>query len=229
MVPCEYDLDGDGTVETIHYQVTGSEGKAFDLKAGESEIEGSGDSLTGGIYAMSLDGETIQILLEDRGLNNADEYSHVYVYREGELEPAGILEGEAASYRVDTEKHLVTAAGTSEVFQSYVLEKDFALEEGAITEVPREFYQMGNEVTLRRRLSLIEIQDGAAYTRTWSAGSRLTVLGTDNRQWVCLQDLETGAEGWLQVPPGEFGQILVDGVSVSAQDYFDGLYYFGGA
>lgn len=226
IVPCEYDLDGDGTAETINYQVTDPERGEFDLKIGDAEIEGSGDQLTGSIYAMSIDGETLQILLEDRG-NNADEYSHVYVYQQGVLEPAGVLEGEVSSYRVDTEKQQVTAAGTSRVFQSFTLEMDFALEDGVITEVPREFYQMGNEVTLRRALSLIEIREGTAYTLRLEAGSRLVVLGTDNRQWVCLQDVETGEEGWLQVPVDEFGQILVDGVSVSAQDYFDGLYYFG--
>lgn len=226
VVPCEYDLDGDGTMETINYQVADPEGNHFDLKIGEAEIAGSGDQLTGNIYAMSIDGETLQILLEDLG-GDAGAYSHMYVYQQRELEPAGTLTGETTSLRVDTERQQVTAVGTSQIFQSYNLEKDFTLEDGVLTEIPRSFYAMGNEVTLRRSLSLQGSNGDLSYTLTLEEGSRLIVLGTDNRQWVCLQDTESGAEGWLQVPEGEFGQILVEGESVSAQDYFDGLYYFG--
>lgn len=226
VVPCEYDLDGDGTVETINYQVTSPEGNHFDLKIGEAEIAGSGDQMTGRIYAMSIDGETVQLLLEDLG-GTAGTYSHMYVYRQGDLAPAGMLTGEISALRVDPERQQVTAVGSSQIFQSYNLEKDFTLEDGVLTEVPRAFYAMGNEVTLRKSISLQGSSGNYSYTMTLEEGSRLIVLGTDNRQWVCLQDTETGAEGWLEVPEGEFGQILVDGESVSAQDYFDGLYYFG--
>lgn len=226
LVPCEYDLDGNGTAETINYQVTDPNGKGFNLKIGDAEIEGSGDKLTGKIYAMSMDGTTLQILVEDRG-SNADVYSHVYVYQQDELEPAGVLNGEITSYRVQPEERLVTAIGDSEVFQSFYLEQDFTLVNGILTEVPRAFYPMGNEVTARKAIHLTGNTAGNAYTMTVDVGTRLIVLGTDNQQWVCLQDVETGEEGWLQVPIGEFGQILVDGKSESAQDYFDGLYYFG--
>ena len=226
VVPCEYDLDGDGTAETINYQVFGPDGNHFDLKIGEAEIAGSGDQLTGNLYAMSIDGETLQILLEDLG-GTAGAYSHMYVFQQGELEPAGTLTGEIAVLRVDPERRRVTAVGDSQIFQSYHLEQDFTLEDGVLTEVPRAFYAMGNEVTLRRPLSLQGSNGNFSYTMTLEEGSRLIVLGTDNRQWVCLQDRETGVEGWLQVPEGELGLILVDGEAVSAQDYFDGLYYFG--
>lgn len=226
IVPCEYDLDGNGTVETINYQVTDPDGKSFDLKIGDAEIEGSGDKLTGKIYAMSIDGSSLQILLEDRN-SNADDYSHVYVYQQDELEPAGVLNGEVSSYRVHPQGRLVTAIGSSEVFQSFYLEKDFTLENGVLVEIARDFYPMGNEVTARKAITMSGSKAGVAYTMTVKAGSRLVILGTDNQQWVCLQDIETGEIGWLQVPQGEFGQILVDGKSESAQDYFDGLYYFG--
>jgi len=222
-LPASYDLEGDGEMESISFAC------AEDRKSCILRIEGEAiqmdncHNLSKELFAFSMDGKTIQLLVLDRGFVGTPAVTYVYTYENGQIHRAGKLPGEPDNMEVHPEENYVTASGSSEIFQSFSIKRDYTIQKNVLVEIQREFYAMGNTVTVQRSLTLYETEEALEEGVTLQIGSEVIILGTDNIQWVCIRDLNSGKVGWLQMSPNSKTKILINGTARKVSDYFSGL------
>ena len=222
-LPASYDLDGDGEMESISFKCADNR-KSCILRIEEVAIQlDYCHNLSKELFAFSLDGKTIQLLVLDCGFMGTPAVTYVYTYEKDQIFRAGKLPGEPDTMEVYPEENYVTASGPSEIFQSFSIRRDYTIEKNVLVEIQREFYAMGNTVTVQKSLTLYETEEGLVEGITLQMGSEVIILGTDNVRWVCIRDLNGGEEGWLQVSQNDKTKILVNGVARKASEYFSGL------
>jgi len=86
---------------------------------------------------------------------------------------------------------------------------------------------MGNTVTALRDIATYSEKDGNEDGIVLQAGSRIIVIGTDNKEWVKLQDADSGEFGWVKIIEGTYTQMEIQGKEVEATEVFEGLILAG--
>lgn len=219
---CMWDLDADGEEEMVAFAYEGE--APYDISQytlfvdGESVTE-TGESLTGDLYIISMDGETYQLLVPQTGASG--DYSvFVWVWQDDTLQQIGTLDTEIENLYV--KDGLIYCREISHIFQSLYVDMVYELVDGSFQEVKQDLYIMGNTLTLLQDLSTYSEQGGAEEDGpVLTAGSEVVVIGTDNEAWVQLLVSESGETCWLQVT--DYCDLVTGGVSEDAQLYFDGL------
>jgi len=114
-----WDLDQDGSEETILFEPEGEapyDMERYTLTVGDDSVTEWGALLTGEIYLASFDQETLQLLVAQYGYTGRGGVT-VWAYRNGVLEQAGELGGDATDLKI--EKGLIYCTGNSQVFQTW--------------------------------------------------------------------------------------------------------------
>lgn len=222
-----WDLDQDGSEETILFEPEGEapyDMERYTLTVGDHSVTEWGALLTGEIYLASFDQETLQLLVAQYGYTGRGEIT-VWAYQNGALEQAGELGGTAADLKI--EKGVIYCSGNSQVFQTWDVAMLYQWEAGKLQEIPQELYEMGNTVTALRDIATYSEKDGNEDGIVLQAGSRVIVIGTDNKEWVKLQNADSGEFGWVKITEGTYTQMEIQGKEVEATEAFEGLILAG--
>lgn len=238
------DLDGDGAEEAVRLTVMRSQATGMDaytLSVGAAQIGGSGDAMTGRIFAARLGGarDVAYLLLSDYGPSD-DDTSYVYRYEAGGLAYVGTVPAMPENFILHD--GYFSARTRGRVLHTWYREGDFVLArttgmtndgnyseqyEYAIAAMPRAYYPMGTIVTALVDIPLVRTQADGEIALTVAAGERVALVATDDVKWVCVAPLDASlhdweACGWLEL--GGYGyECLVDGEPMDAWAVFDGL------
>ena len=220
------DLDLDGQPETIEFTVEqdpdNSAVSNYTLSVNGNIIQDSGTRMPGGLYAASLDGKTIQLLLPEDGAS-ADYSMYVYGYEDSKLYYAGTLPGSPDN--ISLHDGYVTVPIEIYHLQCYSVFSDYELKKHQLAEIPGDFYEQGNTVTVLKDITLYKEKDKSKKGITLKKGSEVTILGSDLKEWVCIKDNSTGETGWLFVIEAHCSTF--NKIEAEASELFDGLYYYG--
>ncbi len=224
------DLDGDGITEKIvlkpenpysdrTYEMPYDD---FKLIVGDSVLEDYGVNLHNDIYAFSLDGKEILVLLYENGPSD-DPLSHLYAYREGKL----VKVGEMPDHIVDgdIQDGIIDGTERGDVIQSdYIRVKWQIGQDGMLEKVPQDTYDYTNlnDITLLMALPVHSEPDLKAPEREIQP-QKVKFLMTDNTMtWVYVKG-ENGDAGWVYVEP--YGHIVE--LKKDYDEVFEDLWMFG--
>ncbi|MDE6016667.1 MAG: hypothetical protein K2H41_13430 [Acetatifactor sp.] len=235
------DLDGNGSVEEIELwpEEAYCRGHYVDLLAGASlrmgdGIDGVGYSyganLTNYLYAVSLDGQEILIMLHEEGPSD-DPVSTFFRYENGTPTGIGAIESFVGSGSIENgdihtaERWDIIESGYLEF--TYRLNAEYRLErvEEEIHEVLRSYWE-GNPLVLLTELPIHETPGGeiTGHLEPGEVKYSLACLGQEGESdWIYMEG--GGAAGWVEVDP--YGHMVDLGDDVDSRDAFAGLQFFG--
>ncbi len=228
------DLDGDGTPEQICWYQEGtgnSKGLKMSIDGTEYEIPDPEWDLYSPVFTLSLDGKTNLFAVADYAYAALSGFV-VFGYRNQEIYEVGEF---SLSYRKIEE-------GENNVYisshYSYPLQHDYfwaveKFENGTLRNIPQDYYELIREpnradshtLSVRKSIELYREKDGDD-TFLLPEGSRAMTLGTDFENWILVENLDTGEQGWLHVPMEEYrGRICIlpDKTELEGEEIFDGL------
>ena len=199
------DWNMDGTVEQITLRPLGDETMAYspldyyELSLNEKVIaEDYAENLNNNIWAISLDGEEILMVLYEDG-PSGDPYTRLFRYVNGSL-------AEAGSFAADIRECEITKEGIIRgVIRRDVIETSFCYvswqmdNQHMLTEVPQEIYDFVwiHEVQLLEELTLHAEPDGEE-TFVISPQTVSFLQVTSDEHWILLETLD-GVRGWFEV------------------------------
>lgn len=219
------DMDLDGSTEKI---VLGAyDGKFegmygiidhFALQIGEDSLEDYGENLLNEIWAISLDGEHIHLVLYEDG-PSGDPYTYFYNYENGKIVEAGSFDTDIRRCEI-TENGVIQGITRSRVLQTDgVRVKWHRNEQGRIVQIQEDFYEFTDlgEVELLEDLPLHPApNEEEVFTLSPQTVQFLQVSG--DWQWVMVQ-AESGDKGWMKME--DYG--TVSELGKYASDVFAGL------
>ena len=218
------DLDGDGKKEQVKYGVQQDAGSYIQtamLEVDGSRVEESGENVDSKPYTASLDGKTIQLFICQLGDSDSP-MADVYTYRQGKLEDAGAVVGD----ELEIMDGSLYSYGKMDFFQSFIGKRQYVFKDGVIKEMPRDFYEQGNEAKALAKIPLYAKIGGGSLSLVLMPGDEAVILGGDNKEWICIQKKDTQEKGWLRCD-GLYGCILPDGTTKESMELFEGLDFFG--
>ena len=223
----ELDLDGDGKKDIISYQGLPQKSdldyyNSCTLTVNNSSIEYDGDNVKSTLYAGSLDGKALQLMIMDYG-PSADPSLRIYLYNGKELTYAG----EIPSYDYSLNKDGFTALCESYHIQSFRVPFYFKLENGLIKQIEQDLYPQGNTVKVLQDITLYEDNNENTLGITLTAGNEVIIVGSDLKEWVYIKDIKSGNFGWLKTKDDVNNCLLPDGRAVPAVELFEGLVFYG--
>ena len=238
------DLDMDGTVEEITIMHDPSVDKKYGyvpldyyvLSAGAEQLTGFAYNMHAGIYAVSLDGETIQLVLYEDG-PSADPVSHIIRYQPGQLAEAGTIEDDIRLREITAEGEII-----SHIF-NYGIQDDYRVvtwrldKAKGLVEIPQDTYELvsQNEITLLVELPVrsMPVPDEGVYfgIRGYAIEPqtvKFTAVSSDG-SWIQLETGD-GQQGWFrieQASPPMWGYTVTE-LGVGADEVFEGLTFLAG-
>lgn len=233
------DLNGDGIEEQIVYEAKeeGSDGAqngvnelSLIVKSNGGETRVSLGDVDGYLFhencfATSMDGQKYFLMVMDYG-PSADYVSFIYGYENGELVEAGRMASCTTSLKV-YEDRILAPTETCHL-QCQPVDFVYVLQDGKFVHQPSEYYvYRGNTVTALRDYSLFGEKGDAEPTIDLKEGEEVKILGGDLNEWVLLEKVDTGEQGWLKVNAQSNDVWISEEEKVSCHDAFDGLYFYG--
>lgn len=218
------DLDGDGISEKVILSGSGFDMPYDEMKLqiDDSVLEEPKWSLHNDIFAVSLDGKEILLVLLEDG-PSADYSSTFYGYRNGELVTVGEMPGHA--HECVIEDGNISSMMRSDLLQSdYIKAKWHVGADGLLQMVPQDSYEYVdlNDITLKVALPVHSKPDVQS-EKYEIQPQTVQFLKTDATfSWVYVQ-VESGETGWVLVE----GYGYVKELDMSADDVFDNLLQFG--
>lgn len=238
------DLDMDGTVEEITIMRDPDVDKKYGyvpldyyvLSAGTGELSGFAYDMYAGIYAVSLDGETIQLVLYEDG-PSADPVSHIIRYQSGQLAEAGTIEDDIRLREITTEGEII-----SHIFY-YGIQDDYRVvtwrldKAKGLVEIPQDTYELvrQNEITLLVDLPVrsMPVPDEGVYSgiKGYAIEPQTVkfIAVSSDGSWIQLE-AQDGQQGWFQIEPASppmWGYTITE-LGVGADEVFEGLTYLAG-
>lgn len=222
------DLNMDGTVEQITLRPLGNETTAYSpLDYYELSLNGKviaedyASNLNNNIWAISLDGKEILMVLYEDG-PSADPYTRLFRYANGSLVEAGSFAADIRECEI-TKECIIRGVirrdviETSFCYVSWQMNNQHMLEE-----VPQEIYDFVwiHEVQLLEELTLHTEPDGEE-TFVISPQTVSFLQVTSDEHWILLETLD-GVRGWFEVDNFE---IVESGKE--SREMFEGLSFFG--
>ena len=223
------DLNGDGVKEQIVYEKikNGVDG-AWDgvdelnliVKSGTGEScislgDSDGYLFHENCFVTTMNETTHYLIVLDYG-PSADYISFLYEYENGEL----VLAGQMASYSTDLKVYEDRILAPTETYhlQCQPVDYVYILQDGKFVHQPSEYYDYrGNTVTALRDIPLFAEKEDAEPSIELKKGEQVKILGGDLKEWVLLEKVDTGEQGWLKENEEGF----------DSYGAFDGLYIYG--
>lgn len=230
------DLDGDGREEQVRYhrvmedndlsnitlQIK-TEDKLADKDASDVTLNLEEPRLHSNCYIASGDGKTWQIIVASDGMS-ADYNMSFYQYEKGTLKKLGEIPSYVESLKIYSDKMLAMVETVH--FQCQPLELEYAVQNGKITWIKKEYYEYPqNQAKALKEIPLYGEKEGKEITVTLQSGDEFLVIGGDLTDWVQLKKVSTGEQGWLKV--NELECYFPDGTSETSSLLFDGLWFYG--
>lgn len=222
------DLDGDGVTEKIclsgkdvsnyHYWPYDH----FVLQIGKAVLEDYASRLHNDLYAFSMDGKEILILMLEDGPSSDDE-SYLYAYREGQIVKVGQMSSHIGTRSIKNGR--IHGSERGDVIQSDYISVYWHIgESGLLEQIPQESYDYGclNDIELLVALP-VHSEPNLESTGFEIQPQTVKFLKTDSTfSWVYVQ-AENGDAGWVYV--GYYGDIVE--LNMDSTDVFEGLLFFG--
>lgn len=230
------DLDGDGREEQVRYhrvmedndlsnitlQIKTAD-KLADKDASDVTLNLEKPRLHSNCYIASGDGKTWQIIVASDGMS-ADYNMSFYQYEKGTLKKLGEIPSYVESLKIYSDKMLAMVETVH--FQCQPLELEYAVQNGKITWIKKEYYEYPqNQAKALKEIPLYGEKEGKEITVTLQSGDEFLVIGGDLTDWVQLKKVSTGEQGWLKV--NELECYFPDGTSETSSLLFDGLWFYG--
>lgn len=236
------DLDGDGTPETVTYELTGEDYDVGTLTvtAGDAELQVETYAGMDKLYAGRLkdDVDDVFLLVGEHGPSD-DPYAYILRYSDGALTNIGGIPALPEDIAINGD--VLTATVRANAIQTWFRESDFVIarlmrfdedynqlpDEYYVAESPRATYPMDTAVVLKRDVPLTLTPSGGAEF-TLKAGERAILTATDDLTYVYVVPVDRAAHDWL--PGGylalsDYINVVIDGEAVMAGDVFDGLIF----
>lgn len=222
------DLDGDGVTEKI-VLAPQEDSEYYDLpydnyvlSIGDSFLEQRGENVHNDLYAFSMDGKEILILMLEDG-PSADDASMLYAYRDGKV----VKVGEMASHIRDgyVKNGRIHGSERGDVIQSDYISVDWHIgENGLLEKVPQDSYDYVAQNDIELLVPLPVHKEHNIETEGFEIQPQtVKFLKTDSTfSWVYVQ-AENGDAGWVYVE--NFGRIVELGMDYD--EVFEGLQMFG--
>lgn len=225
------DMDGDGISEEIVLEPAKNPRypenlehdplREFHLKVGNAEMDGYGDNLANILWAVSLDGQEILLVLYEDG-PSADPYTHFYRYENAQIHEIGGFEDDIRMCQISPEG-IITASIRKEIVQTDWIEMRWQVgDDGMLKDIPQDTYNFinGNWVSLLMDLPLHpEIGNNDIFTVKPQNVKFLQTSADWN--WIFLET-EDGRQGWVHLENYEVYEL-----KKNVMDVFDGIYMAG--
>ncbi|MCM1184148.1 MAG: M56 family metallopeptidase [Roseburia sp.] len=226
------DMDGDGAAEEIlleprmvsddpfqgsdTYPILGYRLQVDGREIGEYEY-----NLANTLWALSLDGQNILLVLYDDG-PSWDPYTYFYGYRDGRIYEAGGFEEDVRMCEISPDGR-ITGTLRMEIVQTDWIEVQWRLgADGRLEEIPQEVYDFRNRnwVELYEELPLHPAIGGA---QTFSVAPQKVCFLQTSADWSwILIETEDGQQGWVHLE-----EFQVVELQKNVMDVFGGLYLAG--
>ncbi len=214
------DLDGDGRTEQVSLSANPNEEgyteypyDAYVLRSGDSVLEGWYECMHNSIWAVSLDGKEIVLVLYGDG-PSGDPMTFLYRYEQGTLREAGSFADDIR--RCTIEDGVINGSQRQDVVQTDWVKAQWRMgtnerQEKVLEWVPHDTYDfMGlRDITLTTRLTVHTAPDMASAASVIQPQTVRFVKTDASFTWVCLET-ENGDTGWfateesgLQIPEAE--------------------------
>ncbi len=226
------DMDHDGTAEKITltpstspeaalYKRTNDPLAYYHLQIGNADLEQSGDNVANILWAISLDGQNILLVLYEDG-PSADPYTHFFQYQNGSLNNIGGFADDIRLCEISSDG-IITGTIRKDIVQTDWITVRWQLNQGGtLEEIPQEVYDFksGNWVQLNEELPL-HTAVGATETFTIAPQNVRFLQVFADWNWVFLETTD-GQQGWIHLDNFEVVEL-----QKNVMDIFDGLYMAG--
>ncbi len=224
------DMDGDRIAEQVILEPSKDPANAqyfndpltyYHLQIGGADMEEFGENLANTLWAVSLDGREVLLILYEDG-PSADPYTHFYQYKDGQILKIGGFEDDIRLCEISTDG-IITGAIRRDIVQTDWITMLWQLDpNGMLEEIPQEVYDFRsrNWVELYDELPLHPaVGDSETFT---IAPQMVRFLQTSaDWNWVLLET-EEGQQGWVHLENFEVVEL-----KKNVMDIFDGLYMAG--
>lgn len=222
------DMDGDGRAEEIILEPSDNPIddthplRGYRLQVGGGVIEQSGYNPANILWAVSLDGREILLVLYDDG-PSADPESFFYRYQDGQISEAGRFDEDIRLCEISP-AGIITGGLRREIVQTDWITVQWRMNEnGLLEEIPQEVYDFrnGNWVALNEALPLHPERESAQTFLIEPQLVRFLQTSADGH-WV-LVEAEDGRQGWVWIDEN----YEVKELQKNVMDVFDGIYLAG--
>ncbi|MDE7297467.1 MAG: hypothetical protein K2N94_01395, partial [Lachnospiraceae bacterium] len=207
------DLDGDGTAEKISWRFVPSQyrqGHTFRILIdGELQQFDLASDLAMVLYTASLDGKSNQIIALDYGAGRSRDLV-VFQYGNGGLNRAGRFCDGQYRKAEDCAGNVYISTASCYLLQNEQFEQKQEFADGMLWEVPQDYYEFiplyrDNEAEAPRHNIIVTREPVDLYRERNSAetfqlpqGSSIVLLGSDRKEWILVENQDTGEPGWLR-------------------------------
>lgn len=222
------DMDQDGNTEKIvlsPYDNNSASGYTildhFKLTIGDAVLEGYGENICNDIWAISLDGESLLLVLYEDG-PSGDPYTTFYRYQDGKIEEAGSFGEDIRACVIGTDG-AISGSIRCDIMQTNRIHVKWQQNaEGNIEQIPQDIYEFTYvfDVELKTDLPVYK-EPGSRESFTITPQTVRLVQLTSDYGWVQLETLN-GERGWFKVE----GIGTVTDLDKDATSVFDGLQFY---
>ncbi|MDE7272742.1 MAG: hypothetical protein K2N95_06715 [Lachnospiraceae bacterium] len=205
----ELDLDGDGNTEKIILEPSKDPNNAqffqeddplahYHLQVGSAEFEGFGRNIENNIWAVSLDGKNILLVLYENGPSD-DPYTCLFQYQDGKIIETGGFADDIRQCRISPDG-IITGTIRMDVVQTDYVTMSWHLgPTGLLEEIPQDVYDFtsGNWVEL---LETLPLHTALKSTETFDAAPQKVKFRktSSDASWVLIET-ESGQQGWMHL------------------------------
>lgn len=200
------DMDGDGMSEKIVLEPSKkftewrySALDCYNLQIGEASFEGYGENVTNNLWALSLDGKTVLLVLYEDG-PSGDPYTHFFRYINGRIIEIGGF-AEDIQYCTISQEGVITGTLRRDIAQTDWIEVSWQLNaDGQLEEIWQETYdfQVRNEVKLCEDLPLYREVGNQQTVFVVNPQMVRFLKTTADWGWVLIETAD-GQQGWAQI------------------------------
>ncbi|MDP2892295.1 MAG: hypothetical protein Q8O09_04085 [Bacillota bacterium] len=209
----QYDLNGDGTMETIAL-ITSSASAHYTICIGAYEYEDeASDILTGDIYVANLfegDGK-LEVFVYTPGPSD-DPETYWYELNDGLISGLGLVPFSPGNMQMSGDG-TVTGRAKAYFVQTFIYDAVYRLNESRIFFEDRpQYVDMDTDVTMLQQLKAsVGPDDGSAKNIIFIAGEKVTLKRVDLKDWLEIVSRDDPSKtGWVKVTDG----FNIDGINV---------------
>lgn len=201
----------------------------------DSALKGDAYNIFAEIYAVSLDGETVQLVLYEDGPSD-DPLSHIFCYQAGQLVEAGVIADDIRGREITAEGEIISHIRYGGIQDDYKLVTWQLNEAKELVEIPQGTYELvsQNEITLLVHLPVRSMpvpQEGIYMGIRGYIIEPQTVkfiaVSSDER-WIQVE-AEDGQQGWFAIEwdPNRWDYVIKE-LDLGAYEIFEGLKVIAG-
>ena len=241
------DLDMDGIAEEVFIMHDPDEDPIYGylpldyyvltvIGATDSTLKGHAHNIFADIYAVSLDGETVQLVLYEDGPSD-DPLSRIFCYREGQLVEAGFIEDDIRGREITAEGEIISHIRYGGIQDDYKLVTWQLNEEKELVEIPQNTYELvsQNEITLLVDLPVRSMPGPAEGIYNGIRGFSIEpqtvkfIAVSSDERWIQVE-AEDGQQGWFEIEwdPDRRWDYVIKELDLGAYEIFEGLKVIAG-